>query len=491
MASRSTSLRPFSVPSKRSKKSWKPHDYQKKGVKWLISRPHAALFLDPGLGKTSITLAALKILRKKGYVKRTLVVAPLRVAHSVWPSEVQEWDDFKDLKVVVLHGKEKDKLVKEPADIYVINYEGLKWLVQDKRLDNLVKQGVNTLVFDELSKMKSSKSQRFKLMKKHLHKFSRRYGLTGSPASNGLEDLFGQVYVLDRGERLGRFITHYRNRYFVPDGPYNWRPIEGAREAIQDNIKDLAMHMSADDYLELPPVTNNNIWVDLPRPARKMYDDMESLLLTELDNGQPLTASSAAAALSKCKQIANGAVYKGRVDPITGEVSQVNEWEAVHDAKIEALVDLVEEQQGRPTLIAYEFKHDLERLLHALPRGTPYIGGGTSTKDAARLESLWNADNLPILLGHPASIGHGLNLQRGSARTIIWFSPTWDFELYDQFNRRIRRQGSKADRIFVHHILARDTVDEAVMRALRSKRRTQKALLEALKIRRRGLAKSR
>lgn len=487
MATASKFVIPLTPPSGTSVKRFKPHKYQERAIRFLLDHPHAALFLDPGLGKTGITLGAMKVLQRQGLFQGALVVAPLRVAHSVWPQEVAGWEEFRHFSVAVLHGKDKDKLVEARHDIYVINYEGLAWLIENGHLDRLLKKRwVDVLVFDELSKMKNHATKRFKLMKPHLHKFRRRIGLTGSPAPNGLLDLFGQVYCLDQGKRLGRFVTHFRHKFFLPKGPYDWVPRPGADAEIQEALSDLAMSMRAEDYLELPPLVENQIMVELPPKARKAYVEVENLLFTQLETGSKVTALGAGSALGKCKQIANGAVYLGDVDPITGVSLRPSTYETLHDAKVEALLDLVDELQGKPLLVAYEFKHDLERLLKVLPKGTPYIGGGTKADEANLLVAKWNAGMLPILLGHPASIGHGLNLQKGAASDVAWFSPTWNYELYDQFNRRLWRQGSKADRVRIHLILAKDTVDIDVVRALRHKGKTQDALIEALKERKRG-----
>lgn len=471
---------------KQSAQSWKPHAYQKKAMKFLLSRPHAGLLLDPGLGKTSITLGAISVLKKEGLFKGALIVAPLRVANSVWPGEVRKWKEFNDLKVVVLHGKEKRERAKEEADIYVINFEGLPWLIEEGYLEDMLEEGrVNMLVVDELSKMKHPKTKRFKLLKPWLKKFDRRIGLTGSPAANGLMDLFGQIYILDRGAALGEYITHYRANYFIPVNDFTWKPRKGAEKIIYERIKDLVLRMDAEDYLELPAQVDNIIPVELPPKAAKIYKQLEEELLAEIE-GKTVSATTVATAVGKCKQVANGAVYIDRIDEVTGErLSSKKRWEKVHDEKIDALLDLIDEMQGQQLLVAYEYQHDLERLLKALPRGTPYIGGGVSAKEAMRLEREWNAGRIPILLGHPQSIGHGMNLQGSSASAICWFSLPWDYELYDQFNRRLRRQGNDTERIFVHHILAKDTVDFAIFAALRSKQRTQDALLDALKALRR------
>jgi len=467
-----------------SGRSWSPHAYQRKAMRFMLERPHAALFLDPGLGKTSITYGVFQTLKKQNLSTGMLVLAPLRVALSVWPGERDEWREFQDLSVAVLHRKGKEQ-VWEKHDVYVVNFEGLHWLLESGALQFLLKEKmVDTLVVDELSKFKHTNTKRFKMLKPWLHKFKRRYGLTGSPAANGLMDLFGQVYVLDRGVRLGEYITHFRANYFIPVGMYDWKPKPGADEAIYKALGDLALRMEAEDYLELPKQVDNVIQVELPPKARRAYDAMEDEMLAVVEDSGSITAPTAAAAVGKCRQMANGAVYKDRVDPVTGLPLEKKEWVHLHDAKIDALLDLVDELQGKPLLVAYEYGHDLERLLKALPKGTPYIGGGVNATRAAEIERAWNAGEIPILLGHPQSIGHGLNLQKGNAQTICWFSLTWDFELYDQFNRRLRRQGNRAGQVFVHHIVARNTIDRAVLGALRGKKRTQDALLEALKKRR-------
>ena len=485
MVTKSLSVRMQSWRSQKSGVPFIPHEYQKRAIAHLLQHPRAGLFLDPGLGKTAITLAAYDILREQGMVDSMLVIAPLRVAHSVWPAEIQRWQDFSHLSCVVLHGKNKDKLVKEKHDVYVINYDGIPWLVESGALGKLLKQGVDMLVFDELSKMKAHNTKRFKQLKPHLHKFPRRVGLTGSPAANGYMDLFGQMFCLDRGERLGQYITHFRFNYFVQDGPYKWRLKPGAEDKIRERISDIVLSMSAEDYLELPPVAEVRIEVDLPPKVRRIYDEVETHLFTLLDSGAALAAPNVASAISKCKQIANGAVYLGSVDPVTGEPLKDKQWEELHKEKVEALLDLVDELQGQQVLIAYEFQHDLERLLKALPKGTPYIGGGTKAREAVAIEKAWNAGEIQLLLGHPQSIGHGLNLQQSGARNVAWFSPTWNYELYDQFNRRIRRQGTKADRIRIYHLVAKNTVDIDVIAALRKKGSAQDRLMAALKERRR------
>ena len=476
---------------------WRPHKYQKRAVKFMLEHAACALFLDPGLGKTSTTLAALKFLIDRKLVEKVLLIAPLRVCHSVWPRELKKWADFHELRAVVLHGKNKEELLHEPADIFVVNPDGLPWLLGASKSSTLTGRtkvevdkkrwkgfGFDTLVVDELSKFKDTSTQRFKMLKQVLPTFGRRFGLTGSPAPNGLLDLFGQCFVLDEGAALGKYITHYRATYFTPswDG-YNWDLKEGADKLIYKKLKPLVLRMSADDYLEMPQLIENDIRVDLPAEARRIYDTLEDALYVEIKN-KTVVAANAAVASMKCRQVANGGVYVD--DQLTSLVKvpkSKRQWVDLHDEKVEAIADLVSELQGEPLLVAYDFEHDLVRLKERLGEKTPHIGGGVTTKRAAELESLWNAGKLPVLLGHPQSLAHGLNLQ-GSGRHIAWHSLTWNFELYDQFIRRIFRQGQKSKQVFVHHVIADDTVDEAVLKALRSKNKGQQALFEALTSRR-------
>ena len=444
--------------------NWQPHNYQRTAIKFMVSQGAAGLFLDPGLGKTSITYGAFKVLRAKGLVRRMLVVAPLRPAVSVWPNECRKWTDFEDLRVRVLHGKERE-LCPELSEVDIINPEGLGWLFK-------AVQGQpwpwDMLVIDESTRFKHASTLRFKTLKPWLTKFQRRYILTGTPAPNGLLDLFGQVYILDLGNALGRFITHYRNSYFDPTGfgGYTWVPRADSGTRIYAKLRPLVLRMSAEDYLELPPLIYNTVRVDLPQRAQKMYDEMEDLLLTQLE-GHTIIAANSGAATQKCRQIANGGVYDAD-----------GTWANIHDAKTEAVQELVEELSGKPALVAYEFKHDLERLMQAFPQAR-HLGGGTTTKQQREIEMLWNAGALPVLLVQPQSAAHGLNLQ-GTNAAIIIHSLMWDLENHDQLIRRVWRQGQK-ERVVVHSIVAAGTVDEVIMKGVARKDKTQKTLLDALK----------
>jgi SNF2 family DNA or RNA helicase len=462
-------------------------------VKFLLEHAAAALFLDPGLGKTSITLAAIKLLKKKKVLNKVLIIAPLRVCHSVWPYEIQKWKDFNGLKVIVLHGPHKDDLLKEEADIYVINPEGLEWLLQMQKTKSAAgktrvsvdlrrwkKLGFDTLVIDELSKFKHTNTNRFKAMKLVISTFARRWGLTGSPASNGLRDLFGQCYMLDEGRSLGRYITHYHREYFDQgyDG-FSYTLKDGADEQIYERLRPLALRMG-DELLDMPKLVENNIFVQLPDNVIQIYNQLEDDLIAKLDEGV-VTAKTAATASMKVRQVASGGVY---LDPdVTALIklpTSKKEWVDLHEVKLDALEELVEELQGSPLLVAYDFQHDLARIQKRFGKDVPYIGGGVSVKRSTELEQAWNRGELPLLFGHPQSIAHGLNLQQ-VGQHVAWHTLTWDYELYDQFIRRVRRQGSKARRVFVHHILAEGTIDEVILGALKMKRRGQNALFSALK----------
>lgn len=448
----------------------------RRSVKWLLEHGGAALFLDPGLGKTSITLAAIKVLHKEGLLNRVLVIAPLRVIYSVWPQEIDKWNDFAHLRWTICHGPAKEEAVRADADIYLVNPEGLEWLLQRW---NLFKP--DTLVVDESTKFKNTQSKRFKLLRAFLPKFNRRWILTGTPAPNGLLDLFGQMFIVDLGYALGRYITHYRNTYFDATGfgGFSWKLREDAEKKIYAKLKPYVLRLQAEDYLDLPDIVENDIVVPLPERARKVYDEMEEEAFAELDAETLLNAANAAAATSKCRQIANGAAYM-----------QEGAYAELHTAKLEALESILEERGGRPVMVAYEFRHDYERACKYFKQTFPCIGGGVSAKQADAHVRAWNAGELPVLFVHPASAGHGLNMQGcDEADCIVWFTPTWDRELYDQLIARLRRQGTKLKRLYVHRIVGLNTVDFAVLRALRSKDKTQRALLGALRTYRRERSK--
>lgn len=464
-------------------------------MKFLIERGGAALFFDPGLGKTSTTLAALKILFKKKLVSKVLIIAPLRVCYSVWPKEVLTWKDFNKMSITVLHGPNKEELLRNSeSDIYVINPEGLEWLLNVQKTKTRSgktkvsidsrrwkKLGFDCLVVDELSKFKHTNTNRFKALKQVLGTFKRKYGLTGSPAANGLMDLFGQCYIIDEGRSLGRYITHYRNEYYTKgyDG-YSWELREGAEKEIYERIKPICLRMGDELLKDMPKIINNNIKVQMGKKLEGQYKALKKDLILKIGQGL-VKASTAAVASNKLRQFCSGSIYKEQeVEALLKLPSNKKEWLKLHSLKIEALTDLVDELQGSPLLVAYDFKHELEMFKAVFGKDVPYLGGGVSTKKSKQIESDWNQGKLPILFGHPQSMAHGLNLQ-SVGNHVCWYTLSWNYELYDQLNRRVARQGNRSKRVFIHHILIEGTIDEVILRTLQSKKSTQQNVFQALK----------
>jgi SNF2 family DNA or RNA helicase len=473
---------------------WKPTAYMRRAMRWVLEHPNCGLFLDPGLRKTSITLGAFRLLKAKGMVRRMLVVAPVRVAYNVWPSEIEKWKQFQDLNVVVLHGADKcDELLdREDVDIYVINPEGLEWLLgrpgkkkgevlpnneRFKRLD------CQMFVLDESSKFKNTQTKRFKILRPFLPKFLRRVILTGSPAPKNYLDLFGQVYIMDLGKSFGPYITHYRNKYFDPTGfgGFSWKLREGSDKLIQKAVKPYVMRLEAEDYIDMPKLEEPNVWCDLPPDARKMYDEMEDELVYILEGGDAmLSAPTASAARGKCAQIAGGAVYKNKEGlEIRGKMDFIE----VHDTKLQALEELLDERQGQPTIVFYWYQHELVRIRKYLGKrfgDLPSISE-VSLKKGKEIENAWNRNEISVLLAQPASVGHGLNMQEGNAQHVVWYTLPDDFDIYDQAIRRIRRSGNTASHVWSHRLMARDTVDVVKMKLLAKKGANQKDFLDAMK----------
>ena len=446
---------------------WEPHEYQKEAVKFLVERGSAALWLDPGLGKTTVVLSAFRTLRLKSQARKMLVIAPLRPTYVVWPVEVKKWEQFAGYSIGILHGSKKDAALNKDHDIYVINFEGLGWL------SNKLKGKpwpFDILVVDEISYMKNTQTQRFKTLKPLLNKFDRRWGLTGSPAPNSLLDIFGPQYIIDQGASFGPYVTRFKAEYFYPSGynGYEWKLQPDGEARIQKKLEGKVLRMSALDHLDLPELLYNDVVVELPPAAKKIYDIFEKALTIELTQGE-ITAVNAAVAVMKGQQIANGGSYLDGDQRVTTHI---------HDAKTTAVQDLVDELSGQPCIIGYHFQHDLERLKEAFP-DAPVIGSGVVGAKLDAIIAAWNAGDIPVLLAHPMSAGHGLNLQ-GAGYAVIWYSLTWSLEIYEQFIRRLWRQGQK-NHIVVHHIIARDTVDIAILAAVQRKDKTQQKLLNAVR----------
>ena len=451
--------------------SWTPRPYQVRAVKKMIAEESHGLFLHPGLGKTSIALAAFEVLRARGYAKKLLVVAPLRPIQLTWPAEVERWKQFSHLRVVTLHGPKKDRALREDADVYLINYEGLHWLsCQPSEL------WPDVLVADESTRLKHPRTQRFKTLREMLPRFKRRYILTGTPAPNGLIDLFGQIYVLDFGRALGRFVTHYRREFFYQAGfgGYTWELMPGAEERIRDRIAPIVTYLDAADAVALPPIVKTDVPIPLPGAARELYKRLEKSLAAVLRSGT-VTAKSAAVLTTKLRQVSGGGAYldeePGVLEPPAGK----RRWEQIHTAKLDALEELIEELSGQPILVAYEYQHERVRLEKKF--SAPSFGGSKS--QVADLERRWNAGEIPVLLVHPASAAHGLNLQAGGA-ALAWFSLPWNLELYDQMIDRIWRSGQEKT-VYVYHLICQETIDTTIRRVLVKKAMTQRDLLEALK----------
>lgn len=422
-----------------------------------------------------------------------LIVAPLRPMRLVWPAEAHKWTDFHELKVAVLHGWRRDELLASDADVCVTNFESLDWITDAKWVANpsnpkrkqLVVDlrrfkalGFDTLVVDEVSRLKHYKSNRSRTVQIIANTFARRWGLTGTPAGNGLEGLFGQCLAIDGGRTFGPYITHFRARYMLPHpSGFGWLMRKGANDEIYERVKPMAIRLEARGTA---PVVDNVLKFDLPPAARRVYDALEEEMVARIGE-RKVVAVSAGVASMKCAQVAEGGIY---LDPdvrelLAGRRPADREWEDLHEEKVDLVEELVEELNGQPLLVAYDFRHGLERLKRRF-KNVAVLGSGVSPKEEARIEAAWNANDLPILLGHPQSIGHGLNLQRGGARHLAFHSLSWDWELVDQMIRRLRRRGG-ADRVTVHWLVARDTVDEVKFWAVRGKAKTQDALLDALK----------
>lgn len=441
---------------------YNPHDYQRYAAEFIITHPISALLLDMGLGKTSITLTAINdLLFDRFEIHKVLVVAPLRVARDTWSAEIEKWEHLKNLQYSVVVGTAQERIsaLCIPADIYIINRENIQWLVEESGLPF----DFDMAVIDELSSFKNHQSKRFRAFMKVRPKLKRIVGLTGTPAGNGLMDLFAEFKLLDMGERLGRLIGLYRNTYFQPDKRngmviYSYRPLPNAEQQIYDKISDITISMKAADHLKMPELISSEYTVQLSEKEREKYDSLKKDLVLSEDN-EEVTAANAASLSNKLSQMANGAVYSDDESVIQ-----------IHDRKLDALEDIIESMNGKPLLVAYWFKHDLERIRKRFD-----VREIKSSEDI----SDWNSGIIPVALIHPASAGQGLNLQDGGS-TLVWFGLTWSLELYQQTNARLWRQGQTADTVVIQHIIAKGTIDEQIMKALKTKDTTQAALIAAV-----------
>lgn len=431
----------------------------------MLANLSAGLFADPGTGKTASTLDFInQYWWKAKNNPRVLVVAPLRVCYSVWPREIAKWENLQHLKWIILHGKGKEEKAKRDGfDVYLINAENIFWLLEDEELVSRF----DVLVIDESSKFKNSSSKRFKALRKKLKHFDRRVILTGTPSPKSVEDLWSQIYVLDNGAALGKSKSAFRAAYGHTDtfrGFHEWTPHPGALTTIYKRIAGSILRISAEDHLDLPPLVENDVLVDLPPSALKIYNDAERELFAEIE-GVPMLIPSRSVAYGKCRQIAGGYLYAPQ-----GPV-------AIHSEKLEAVKELVGELQGKPVLVLYHYRHELAALRGAFPTA-PIIGSGVTAQESDRIAEHWNRGAFPLLFGHPQSMGHGLNLQ-GGGNDMIWFTLTDSLEDYLQTVRRLYRQGV-VGQVRVHRLIASGTVDEAVRDRLVEKEGTQKSLLDFL-----------
>lgn len=441
---------------------YKPHSYQKYAIRYIETHPISALLIDMGLGKTSITLTAIRNLLFDSFeVCKVLVIAPLRVAKNTWTDEIKKWEHLNTLTYSLIIGNENERLsaLNEQTDIYIINRENVDWLVNKSGY----KFDFDMVVIDELSSFKNHQSKRFKSLMKVRPLVKRIVGLTGTPSSNGLMDLFAEFKILDMGKRLGYFIGQYRNTYFKPDkmnGPivYSYKPLPNAENAIYEKISDITVSMKANEYLKMPELLTSNYVVELSNSEKNQYDEMKKSLVLEITDGE-ITASNAASLSNKLCQLSNGAIYDDEQNIVE-----------IHDRKLEALEDIIESMNGKPLLIAYWYRHDLERIKSKF-----------SVREIKTSEDIsdWNDGKIPVALIHPASAGHGLNLQNGGS-TLVWFGLTWSLELYQQTNARLYQQGQK-NTVVIQHIITKGTIDEQILKALQKKNKTQADLIDAVR----------
>lgn len=443
--------------------NFSPHNYQAYAIDYIETHPIAAVLLDMGLGKTVISLTAIADLLFDSFeAHRILVVAPLRVARDTWPAEIRKWEHLQHLTFAVCVGtpKERRAALMSGADITIINRENLGWLIDSSGFDF----DYDMVVIDELSSFKNHKSKRFQSLMKVRPIVKRIIGLTGTPSSNGLMDLWAEFKLLDFGERLGRFITHYRNSYFIPDKRngeiiYSYKPMPYAKDAIYQRISDITISMKSTDHLQMPELIISQYEVQLSEEEEKRYEELKADFILELPEGE-ITAANAASLTGKLSQLANGAIYDD-----DGNIIEF------HDRKLDALEDLIEAANGKPLLVAYWFKHDLQRIKKRFN-----VREIKSSKDITD----WNNGDIPVAVIHPASAGHGLNLQAGGS-TLIWFGLTWSLELYQQTNARLWRQGQTSGTVVIEHIITKGTIDERILKALSLKEVTQNALIDAVK----------
>lgn len=447
---------------------YEPHEYQQYATEYIETHPVAAVLLDMGLGKTSITLTALNDLLFDSFeIHKAIVIAPLRVARNTWSAEIEKWEHLNTLVYSVAVGTEAERMaaLQRQADIYIINRENVQWLITESG----VPFDYDMVVVDELSSFKNHQTKRFKALMKVRPKVKRIVGLTGTPSSNGLMDLWAEFRMLDMGQRLGRFIGQYRTRFFMPDKRngqvvFSYKPLPGAEQQIYSLISDITISMKSTDHLRMPELVSSRYTVYLSEEEEQRYAALKQDLVLRLPDGD-ITAANAASLSGKLSQMANGAVYMDSGNTVS-----------IHDRKLDALEDIIEAANGKPVLVAYWYRHDLERITERLHK----LKISCFRLDTDESIRRWNAREIPVALIHPASAGHGLNLQSGGS-TLVWFGLTWSLELYQQTVARLWRQGQESETVVVQHIITKGTIDERIMKALSEKDSTQSALMDAVK----------
>ena len=462
-------------------KLWPPHPYQEAALKALLENGQFGLLLEPGLGKSAISLAAVQILLRKKLIKRVLIIAPLRVCYDTWPSEISSWEDFNNLGVALLHGPNKEKVLralKPEHNVCLINPEGILWLMgQASRVKALA---ADMLIIDESSLFKGSTTSRYRRLRPYLASFKRRVILTGSPRPKSYLDLFAQIYILDRGANLGSYISHYRNRWFYPTGwqMRDWAILPGAAEEINKAIAPCVLRLDAKDYIKLPKEIEQTHRIELPPKIRKEYDNIEETMMSTLFS---VPFVNSAAARSRLAQIANGAVYLDAGPQDDRWPTKQRPVKFLHTAKVDALAELHAELQGSPLLVSIEFRHDVEAIRKTLGKDIPCINGDTTRTQCADYIERWNKGLLPLLLIHPAAAGHGINLQKSECSHVAFFSLPDNYDTYFQVFCRVFRQGNKASFVIKHHFVTQNTVDVVKLANLRRKGAGQNAFLLAMK----------
>ena len=453
------------------------HEYQKKAVNFQSTHANSMLWLDMGLGKTVITLTTLAHLIRAEFLRGVIIVAPIRVIRLVWRQEAVKWEHTKHLKFSIITGTrdQRTRALLRPADIYMINYENLGWLAETLQTYFVKKDRpmpFNGIIWDEISKMKNSATNRVKAFKKIADQIDWTTGLTGTPASNGYKDLHGQFLVVDKGERLGTSKTAFRTRFYRKVGPYKEVPYEDTENTIKKLIGDITLEMSAEDYNPLPDLIVNNVEIEMPDELRGKYEKMERELFLTLDNGKEVEVFNQAALTNKCLQFSNGAIY-----PIAG----MPLWEVIHNLKLEALEEIIDEAQGKPVLCSYAYRSDAQRIMEKFKALRPI--NLTECKSELSLTNAmhrWKTNDCQLMIGHPASMGHGIDGLQSNGHIVVWYGLNWSLDLYDQLNARIRRQGQGVP-VICHRILMKDTLDQAQALVLDEKAITQSGLRNAVK----------